>query len=137
MISFKVTGIERLLRTMESSRADMGLAARRGIKSGLDKWVSEAKDDALMDTGNLRKNIKPLNLIGGSGLNLTGTIVANAYNNGFNYAYYWHFYGHMPQNPTTPGTTGEFLLRSGEEFGEKITSLLEKEIQREFKKKGW
>jgi hypothetical protein len=122
---------------MKTTTQAVTIAARSGIRESLKYWTEEAKDDALLDTGELRKSIKPLNVIGGSGLNATGTINSNAFHDGFNYAYYWHIIGKMPAHPTTPGTTGEHFTRSAEEHGEEIMELIEKAVIQALKKKGW
>lgn len=55
----------------------------------LNTWQAEARSDAPIDTDTLRKNIEQ-RLETSSGLDVDMALTSNAYNDGFNYAYYQH-----------------------------------------------
>lgn len=55
----------------------------------LNTWQAEARNDAPIETDTLRKNIAQ-KLEVGTGLNTEMKLTSNAYNDGFNYAYYQH-----------------------------------------------
>jgi len=109
--------------------------AKRGLHDALDDWVRQSRDVAPIDSGTLRRSITA-HPIEGSGLNLEGTVSANAterWRNGtFNYAYYIH-------EVTEHAVTGDpkFLDNPAKQNENKWRDWIEDEIQDELKKAGW
>jgi hypothetical protein len=109
--------------------------AKRGLHDALDDWVRQSRDIAPIDGGTLRKSIHK-NPIEGSGLNLEGTVSANAterWRGGtFNYAYYIH-------EVTEHAVTGDpkFLDNPAKQNEQKWRDWIEDEIKDELKKAGW
>jgi hypothetical protein len=130
-----ITGIPALLNALHTTPKEVRIGARHGIEQGLKQWQSSAKKVALKDTGKLRAGIKP-DGVKGSGLDLEGTLVSNAYRGGFNYATYWHLYN-TPKKLTTPGTTGKHLEASGKSDGDAIIDKVENEVHNAYARKGW
>jgi hypothetical protein len=124
-----------LLRLIERSPEAAARGAKRGMHDALDDWVREARDIAPVDSSNLRKQIKD-QPIKGSGLNLEGTVTANAterWRNGtFNYAYYIH-------EVTEHAVTGDpkFLDNPAKQNERKWYGWIEDDIKDELKKAGW
>jgi hypothetical protein len=109
--------------------------AKRGLHDALDDWVRQSRDIAPIDGGTLRRSITA-HPIEGSGLNLEGTVSANAterWRNGtFNYAYYIH-------EVTEHAVTGDpkFLDNPAKQNERKWYGWIEDEIKDELKKAGW
>jgi hypothetical protein len=124
-----------LKRLIERSPEAAARGAKRGMHDALDDWVREARDIAPIDSGNLRKQIHA-EPIEGSGLNLTGSVTANAVSKWkggpFNYAYYIH-------EVKERAVTGEakFLNKSAKENEQKWREWIEEEIRDELRKAGW
>ena len=130
-----ITGIPQLQNALDTTPREVRIGARTGIEKGLKHWQSSAKNVALMKTGRLRNGIRP-DGVKGSGLDLEGTLVSNAYKGGFNYATYWHLYN-TPKHITTPGTTGKHLEKSGKSEGSAIVREIEEEVNKAYARKGW
>jgi hypothetical protein len=124
-----------LIRLIERSPEAAARGAKRGLHDALDDWVRESRDIAPIDSGNLRKQIKD-QPIKGSGLNLEGSVSANAterWRGGtFNYAYYIH-------EVTEHAVTGDpkFLDNPAKQNERKWYDWIEDEIKDELKKAGW
>jgi hypothetical protein len=124
-----------LIRLIERSPEAAVRGAKRGLHDALDDWVRESRDIAPIDSGNLRKQIKD-QPIKGSGLNLEGSVSANAterWRGGtFNYAYYIH-------EVTEHAVTGDpkFLDKPAKENERKWCEWIEDDIKDELKKAGW
>ena len=124
-----------LIRLIERSPEAAARGAKRGLHDALDDWVRQSRDIAPIDGGTLRKSIHK-NPIEGSGLNLEGTVSANAterWRNGtFNYAYYIH-------EVTEHAVTGDpkFLDNPAKQNENKWRGWIEDEIRDELKKAGW
>jgi hypothetical protein len=124
-----------LKRLIERSPEAAAQGAKRGMHDALDDWVREARDNAPIDSGNLRKQIHA-EPIEGSGLNLTGSVTANAVSKwkggNFNYAYYIH-------EVKERAVTGDpkFLDNPAKQNEEKWRGWIREEIENELKKAGW
>lgn len=110
-----------------------GLAS--GVNRALDLWQIQAINYAPIGRykrrrgGNLRANVKRTKATL-NGLAADGAVVANAFNGGFNYAYYLHeVAGAKGYRPRTPGTRLDFL----DEAARKQQARMEREIEREIK----
>jgi hypothetical protein len=109
--------------------------AKRGLHDALDDWVRQSRDIAPIDSSTLRRSITA-HPIEGSGLNLEGTVSANAterWRNGtFNYAYYIH-------EVTEHAITGDpkFIDNPAKQNERKWRGWIEDEIRDELKKAGW
>lgn len=101
--------------------------AIRGMHDVLDDWQREARDEAPIDTGQLRRLIETkLNAGTGPDLNMEGIISSNAYRDGFNYAYYQH------------NVRGNRYLERPIKRNEGVwKNRLESEIQSAVRKAGW
>lgn len=124
-----------LIRLIERSPEAAARGAKRGLHDALDDWVRQSRDIAPIDKGTLRRSITA-HPIEGSGLNLGGSVSANAterWRNGtFNYAYYIH-------EVTEHAVTGDpkFLDKPAQENEQKWRGWIEDEIKDELKKAGW
>jgi hypothetical protein len=124
-----------LIRLIERSPEAAARGAKQGLHDALDDWVRESRDIAPIDKGTLRRSITNQG-VEGSGLNLEGTVSANAterWRGGtFNYAYYIH-------EVTEHAVTGEakFLDKPAKENEQKWREWIEDEIKDELKKAGW
>jgi hypothetical protein len=125
-----ITGVAELQYALNTTPREVQIGAKSGIEQGLKKWQTSAQKIALRKTGKLRAGIKP-DGVKGAGLDLEGTLVSNAYNQGFNYALYWHLYG-TPKNFTTSGTTGKHLEKSGIAEGDNIVREIEQEVHKAY-----
>lgn len=124
-----------LIKLIEKSPEATARGAKRGMHDALDDWVRQSRDIAPIDSGTLRRSITA-HLSEGSGLNLEGTVSANAterWRGGrFNYAYYIH-------EVSEHAVTGEakFLDKPAQENEQKWREWIEDEIKDELKKAGW
>jgi hypothetical protein len=124
-----------LKRLIERSPEAAARGAKQGMHDALDDWVQEARDIAPIDSGDLRKQIHA-EPIEGSGLNLTGSVTANAVSTWrggpFNYAYYIH-------EVKERAVTGDpkFLDNPAKQNEQKWRGWIEEEIRDELKKAGW
>jgi hypothetical protein len=127
-----------LIDLIEKSPEAAARGAKRGLHDALDDWVREARDIAPIAPvkgGTLRRSITA-HEIEGDGLNLEGTVSANAterWRGGtFNYAYYIH-------EVTEHAVTGDpkFLDKPAQENERKWYGWIEDEIKDELKKAGW
>jgi hypothetical protein len=123
-----------LIDLIEKSPEAAAKGAKRGLHDSLDDWVRESRDIAPIDSGTLRRSIH--GEVSGSGLELEGTVSANAterWRGGtFNYAYYIH-------EVTEHAVTGDpkFLDNPAKENEQKWREWIENEIKDELKKAGW
>lgn len=116
MIKFELD-LEPLKKAIDKSSVQVEKGVVESLDAIKDDWVSEARDIAPIESGNLRKQIKGKVLE--SGLNSEIMVSANAVNRTkgygrFNYAYYIHE-GYMEEDGKklrTPGTEKRFLDKS-------------------------
>lgn len=127
--------INKINTTAES----IAKGARTGMHDVLDDWKRESTDLAPMDKGTIRRSIDTE--IEGDGLDLEGSITANAtekWGDGrFNYAYYIHEVKGDIKNPTTPGTIAKFLDKPAEDNEKRWQKMIENAIEEKIKKEGW
>jgi hypothetical protein len=116
--------------------------AKKGVTDALELWQIEATNIAPIGRydgrrgGNLRANIDRTRPVV-SGLNVDGTLVANAFNDGFNYGYYVHEVAPgKGQSANTPGTTLEFLDKSLDDNKARLQRLIEDAIEAEIRRRG-
>lgn len=121
----------------------IGIGVKIGMQDVLDDWKRESTDLAPLSEhgGTLRKSIFT-ELEVGKGLNVKGTITANATEKSkgygrFNYAYYIHEIGGEIKNPTTPGTIDKFLDKPAEDNEDRWLGIIEDEIEDQLRKDGW
>lgn len=138
-ITFDRRKLDRFARESKDAISD-GL--RNGIGKALDLWQVAAVNEAPIGRyrgrrgGNLRANIEKTPVTG-NGLDLEGAVVANAFNDGFNYAFYLHEIGPgKGYEARTPGTTLEFLDSAADKQGERMQRVIETEIESEVKRSG-
>lgn len=131
--------LKPLIRAIEKSPELAGKGARQAMDDIKDDWVKESRDNAPLDTTNLRKQIT--GELEGQALNTEVIVTANATQKTgakrFNYAYYIHE-GHMSEDGKqlqTPGTVEKFFDESAEEA--KWQGWFEEEIEDALKKAGW
>jgi hypothetical protein len=131
-LEFDLSPLIDLIRKSPEVAAE---GAKRGLHDALDDWVRQSRDIAPINGGTLRKSIHK-NPIEGSGLNIEGSVSANAterWRGGtFNYAYYIH-------EVTEHAVTGDpkFLDNPAKQNEQKWRDWIEDEIRDELKKAGW
>jgi len=134
--------LSKFIRDLNGATEAIARGAKRGLHDALDDWRREATDVAPLSEngGTLRRGIETPP-IEGDGLNLTGEVVAAAFEDWkgqrFNYAYYLHEVKGEIKNPTTPGTVAKFLDEPARQHADKWMREIEAEIEREVKKHGF
>lgn len=121
-ISINIPQLRKLLRSTPS-------VVHAGLKNAshdiLNTWQADARNEAPIDRGVLRKEIAQKLEIG-SGLDAELKITSNVYRDGFNYAYYQH------------EVVGDnYLERSAENNLHNFEKALETEIKRAIRDAGW
>ncbi|MCD9024317.1 HK97 gp10 family phage protein [Cohnella silvisoli] len=116
-------------------------AARTGMHDALDEWKADAVDVAPIEEGTLRQTIS-VGDINGAGLNLSGSVSANAVvksrsGRRFNYAYYIHEANAGDKRLRTPGTVKRFLEVPLKKNEAKWQADIEREIQTGLDGAGW
>ena len=131
---------DRFLVKLEGAEEAVHTGAIAGVNDALEYWQLTATNIAPIGRykgrrgGNLRASIdrtKAKSSIGG----ISGKVVANAFNDGFNYAYYLH---NVATGATArePGTVLDFLERSKNDGEGRMRRLIEDAIEAEIKRKG-
>lgn len=133
--------LDKFANKLVSASDTIGIGVKTGMQDVLDDWKREATDLAPLDKSTLRRSIFT-ELEVGKGLNVKGTITANATEKSkgygrFNYAYYIHEIGGDIKNPTTPGTIDKFLDKPAEDNEDRWLELVENEIEEQLRKDGW
>jgi hypothetical protein len=113
--------------------------AVNGVEDALEYWQLKATNLAPIGRykgrrgGNLRARIDHTTPKVGAG-GITGSVVANAFNNGFNYAYYLH----ATKNGAArePGTVLDFLEKAKNDSESRMHRLIEDAIEAELRRKG-
>lgn len=78
-----------LIAALDHSPDAIYNGSKRAVQDILNDWQRETRDDAPIDTGELRRNIKT-DMRGTTATTVQGRISGNVYNNGFNYGYWQH-----------------------------------------------
>ena len=137
-IDIDLRRLQRILRATEQA-IEVGL--KKGIEEALEYWRDTAQNIAPIGRypkrrgGRLRANIEPTDVTG-SGTDLSGTVVANAHNDGFNYAYYLHEVAPSKgQHAHEPGTVLEFIEKSRDDNEAKLIRIIEQEIREEVERR--
>jgi len=133
-VTSNIGDFQRLLRQTPEAIGDGVKTAMHDIKRD---WQSEALEIAPVDTGELRNKIKTQ--VDGSGIEQGVTIESNAYNKGFNYAYYIHE-GHMAADGKSlraPGTVEDYLDQSAKKRVDTWVEWIEDDVKSELRRKGW
>lgn len=138
-LSFDFSKFERELQNAEEAVID---GAANGMEDALEYWQLTATNLAPIGRykgrrgGNLRARIDHTTPKV-SNDEISGGVVANAYNNGFNYAYYLHnVAGEKGATPRTPGTVLDFLEQAKNNGEDRMARLIEDAIEAELKRKG-
>jgi len=130
MIEFD--NVNDFTRMLESLPSDIHRGAVRGLDKALDDWLRRARPIAPKDIGFLRSEMKTEI----DTALLQGTLLSNAYKEGFNYAHYLHEVGSKKgYKPRHPGTSLTWLSDTMDE--KRSLSIVEAEVEAELKKKGW
>lgn len=116
---------KKFRRMMEKSPEVAFEAVKNGAHDILNTWQAEARNEAPIDRGTLRKEIRQKLEIGPK-LDAEMKLVSNTYRKGFNYAYYLH---------EVKGD--QYLDRAAEKNMKLFQQALENEFKRSFKKAGW
>ena len=116
------------------------LGAKAGVEDALEYWQLTATNLAPIGRykgrrgGNLRARIDHTTpQVDADGI--SGSVVANAFNDGFNYAYYLHNVA-SGANAREPGTVLDFLERSKNDGEGRMRRLIEDAIEAHLKRKG-
>lgn len=133
---------ERFLVKLEGAEEAVHTGAIAGVNDALEYWQLSATNIAPIGRykgrrgGNLRASIdrtKAKSSIGG----ISGKVVANAFNDGFNYAYYLHnVAAKKGAKARTPGTVLDFLEQSKNDGEDRIKRIIVDAIDAELKRKG-
>lgn len=123
-LEFNVNASE-LIGKLDRTNSVLQSGVKRGAHDVLNLWQAEARHDAPHDTGTLEKNIEQ-KLRVSAGLNVDMELSSNAYNNGFNYAYYQH-----------EVRGNKYLERATKRIDPRIKLILGNEIRKSIMKAGW
>jgi hypothetical protein len=131
--------LRKFKRFLETSKKVIANGAKRGMHDALDEWEIKAVDLAPLDKSTLRRGINTE--IVGMGLNIVGEISSVAIEQSerrgrFNYAYYIHEVKGEINNPTTPGTIAKYIDKPLEDNDERWLAMIEREIERELRRRG-
>jgi len=134
--------IGKFARKFEDAAGAVNQGAINGMDDALELWKLEATNLAPIGRyngrrgGNLRARIEHTTpkLNGGE---ISGSVVANAFNKGFNYAYYLHnIAGEKGTAVRESGTVLDFLAQAKDNKESKMFALIEDAIQAELSRKG-
>ncbi|MEC0370046.1 hypothetical protein [Paenibacillus chibensis] len=136
-IDFKA--FEKALETAEEAVID---GAINGVDDALEYWQITATNLAPIGRykgrrgGNLRAKIDHKTpKVDADGI--SGSVVANAFSNGFNYAYYLHnVAADKGASAQEPGTVLDFLEKAKNDGAARMQRLIEDAIDAEVKRKG-
>lgn len=143
--NFKIPNLSKFVRDFKEIPKDTALGAKRGMEEALEIWEEKSRNMALKKTGDLRAAIDT-DPVQGNWLDLKGTIRTDVYNGHykdgslFNYAAFWHErgeHGLQPKHPTTAGTVGNHLQKSGEDNAKLLVSKIRQNVLKEWRDKGW
>lgn len=130
MITFK--NDREFQRMLDEAPSVIHEGAVNGVHEALDDWLKRARPIAPKDIGFLRAEMK-------TQLDtalMEGTLLSNAYSQGFNYAYFLNEVGSQKgYKPRTPGTSLTWLKDTMDE--KRSFTIIENSIQEELKKRGW
>lgn len=140
-IDFKFD-IAKLKRELEGAADAVSRGAINGMDDALELWQLEATNLAPIGRykgrrgGNLRARIEHTTPKL-SGNEISSAVVANAFNRGFNYAYYLHnVAGEKGAVARKSGTVLDFLAQAKDNKESKMQALIEDAIQAELSRKG-
>ncbi|WP_433943609.1 hypothetical protein [Paenibacillus sp. SN-8-1] len=129
-------------RSIEQAASAVIEGTVKGVEDALEYWQLTATNLAPIGRyknrrgGNLRARIDHTTPKVGDGV-VTGSVVANAFNNGFNYAYYLHNVASAKgAEARTPGTVLDFLEKSKKDGESRMQRLIEDAIKAELSRKG-
>lgn len=136
---FDIRSVEKFVETASGA---VGEGALNGVEDALEYWQLEATNLAPIGRykgrrgGNLRARIdRTTPKMDSRGI--SGSVVANAFNDGFNYAYYLHnVAGEKGYDARTPGTVLDFLEESKKQGETRMIKLIEDAIESELQRKG-
>lgn len=138
-LSFDFSKFERELQDAEEALMD---GAANGMEDALEYWQLTATNLAPIGRykgrrgGNLRARIDHTTPKI-SNDEISGTVVANAYNNGFNYAYFLHnVAGERGATAREEGTVLDFLEQAKNNGEARMARLIDDAIEAELKRKG-
>lgn len=129
-------------KALEQGKEAVIEGAVNGVEDALEYWQLTATNLAPIGRykgrrgGNLRARIDHTTpKVGPDGI--SGSVVANAFNNGFNYAYYLHNTASKNGgNAQEPGTVLDFLEKAKNDGESRMQRLIEDAIEAEVKRKG-
>lgn len=134
--------IGKFARKLEGAAEAVSQGAVNGMDDALELWQLEATNLAPIGRykgrrgGNLRARIEHTTPKL-SGNEISGAVVANAFNRGFNYAYYLHnVAGSKGAVARESGTVLDFLAQAKDNKESKMFALIEDAIQAELSRKG-
>jgi hypothetical protein len=134
----------RLKAAINASAQAARVGMNNGVRTAGDYVLNEARQIALLDTGNLRKSMKrDKNSKGGAGGGTYISVISsNAYAKRgkqagkFNYAFY-HHETRQTAAGLTPGTTGIHIKVIMQSKQQQIFKIIEDELGKQLKAKGW
>lgn len=130
----------KLAKKLDKAEEAIVDGAKAGVEDALEYWQIRATNIAPIGRykgrrgGNLRARIDHTSpKVGPDGI--SGTVVANAFNDGFNYAYYLHNVAKGAE-AREPGTVLDFLEQAKNDGEARMHRLIEDAIEAEIKRKG-
>jgi hypothetical protein len=135
--------LRRFRRYMDVAGDVIRDGGEKGIDEALDLWQVAATNLAPIGRypgrrgGNLRARIDRTPVTQ-TPTEVSGGVVANAFNDGFNYGYFIHAVApEKGYRARESGTDLEFLQKSRDEKEPQIKSLIENAIEQELRRTGW
>lgn len=134
--------LAKFARALENAEDAVIDGAKDGVEDALEYWQLTATNLAPIGRykgrrgGNLRSRIDHTTpKVGPDGI--SGSVVANAFNDGFNYAYYLHNIATKEgAKARTPGTVLDFLEQAKNDGEARMHRLIEDAIDAEIKRRG-
>lgn len=134
--------LEKLIRDIDRAQEAVQDGAVNGVEDALEYWQLKATNIAPIGRykgrrgGNLRARIDHTTpKVGPDGI--TGSVVANAFNNGFNYSLYLHDVAAKSGGTARePGTVLDFLEQAKNDGEARMHRLIEDAIEAELQRKG-
>lgn len=134
--TFDTSGLDKL---MQKSPGYAALGARRAMEDIKDDWVAKSRDNAPLDSNNLRRQIE--GEVAGKGFDSEVIVASNSTNDTggkpFNYSYYIHEKDAGGDELRTEGTVKKFFDETGENREEEWERWLDEEIREALKNAGW
>lgn len=126
--------IRGLIKSMQSTAAEVDKASRKGLTAAMWEWKRDAIDVTPLDKGTLRRSTSTKIVRAGTDeVSLDGEMRANAVEkrggSRFNYGYYIHEVK-PNQNFKTPNTVGKFLTTPLERHGAEYIRIMEDTIRK-------